>query len=143
MSFLSERTPKRYPPRRARNNCSGGIEPFFSIVYKKKSIFKQDGSAELEQISRGAYLHDLGKIAIPDAILFKKGKLSAQEWNVMRTHAWIGFNLINRITLLAPAAEVLLTHHERYDGTGYPRGLKGDHPIRSSGPSGQGNWRRP
>lgn len=82
--------------------------------------------AELEQISRGAYLHDLGKIAIPDAILFKKGKLSPQEWNVMRTHAWIGFNLINRITLLAPAAEVLLSHHERHDGSGYPRGLKGD-----------------
>jgi HD-GYP domain-containing protein (c-di-GMP phosphodiesterase class II) len=79
-----------------------------------------------EQISRGAYLHDLGKIAIPDAILFKKGKLDPQEWNVMRTHAWIGFNLISRITLLVPAAEILLTHHERFDGSGYPRGLQGD-----------------
>jgi hypothetical protein len=83
-------------------------------------------SGELEQISRGAYLHDLGKIAIPDAILFKKGKLSPEEWNVMRTHAWIGFNLINRISLLEPAADMLLTHHERFDGTGYPRGLQGD-----------------
>ncbi len=81
---------------------------------------------ELEQINRGAYLHDLGKIAIPDAILFKKGKLSQEEWNVMRTHAWIGHNLINRISLLASAAEMLLTHHERFDGSGYPRGLKGD-----------------
>lgn len=83
-------------------------------------------SDELVEINRGAYLHDLGKIAIPDAILFKRGKLTPQEWEVMRTHAWIGYNLLSRISLLAPAAEVLLTHHERYDGTGYPRGLKGD-----------------
>lgn len=81
---------------------------------------------QLEQISRGAYLHDLGKIAIPDSILFKRGKLSSQEWSVMRTHAWIGFNLVSRISLLVPAAEILLTHHERYDGTGYPRGLEGN-----------------
>ena len=81
---------------------------------------------QLIQINRGAYLHDLGKIAIPDAILFKKGKLTPQEWEVMRTHAWIGYNLVSRISLLAPVAEILLMHHEHYDGTGYPRGLKGD-----------------
>lgn len=81
---------------------------------------------ELVQINRGAYLHDLGKIAIPDAILFKKGKLTAQEWEVMRTHAWIGYNLLTHITLLAPVADILLAHHERYDGGGYPKGLKGD-----------------
>ena len=81
---------------------------------------------QLIQINRGAYLHDLGKIAIPDAILFKKGKLNPQEWEVMRTHAWIGYNLVSRISLLAPVAEILLMHHEHYDGTGYPRGLKGE-----------------
>lgn len=86
-------------------------------------------SEQLIQINRGAYLHDLGKIAIPDAILFKKGKLTSQEWEVMRTHAWIGYNLVSRISLLAPVAEILLMHHERYDGTGYPRGLKGDEII--------------
>jgi len=80
----------------------------------------------LLHINRGAHLHDLGKIAIPDGILLKKGKLTPKEWEVMRTHAWIGYNLISRITLLAPVAEILLTHHERYDGAGYPRGLKGD-----------------
>jgi putative nucleotidyltransferase with HDIG domain len=80
----------------------------------------------LLNINRGAYLHDLGKIAIPDGILLKKGKLTAKEWEVMRTHTWIGYNLISRISLLAPVAEILLTHHERYDGAGYPRGLKGD-----------------
>jgi HD domain/PilZ domain len=52
--------------------------------------------------------------------------LTPKEWEVMRTHTWIGYNLISRITLLAPVAEILLTHHERYDGAGYPRGLKGD-----------------
>jgi HD-GYP domain-containing protein (c-di-GMP phosphodiesterase class II) len=83
-------------------------------------------SEQLIQINRGAYLHDLGKIAIPDAILFKKDKLTPQEWEVMRTHAWIGYNLVSRISLLTPVAEILLMHHERYDGKGYPRGLKGD-----------------
>jgi hypothetical protein len=78
------------------------------------------------EINRGAFLHDLGKIAIPDAILFKKGKLSPQEWGVMKTHPWIGYNLVSRIPLLASVAEILLTHHERYDGAGYPRGLKGE-----------------
>ena len=78
------------------------------------------------QLNRGAHLHDLGKIAIPDAILFKKGKLSPEEWGVMRTHPWIGYNLVSRISLLASVAGIMLTHHERYDGTGYPQGLKGD-----------------
>jgi hypothetical protein len=78
------------------------------------------------EIHRGAYLHDLGKIAIPDAILFKKDKLSLQEWGVMRTHPWIGYNLVSRISFLESVADILLTHHERYDGTGYPRGLKAD-----------------
>lgn len=80
---------------------------------------------ELIDINRGAFLHDLGKIAIPDAILFKKGKLSPQEWEVMRTHAWIGYNLVSRISVLVPVAEILLSHHERFGGSGYPRGLKG------------------
>ncbi len=83
-------------------------------------------SEELLHINRGAYLHDLGKIAIPDAILFKKGSLSPEEWEVMKTHPWLGYNLLTRISLLAPVGAILLTHHERYDGKGYPQGLKGD-----------------
>ncbi len=82
------------------------------------------------EINRGAFLHDLGKIAIPDAILFKKDKLTPQEWDVMKTHPWIGYNLVSRIPMLAPVAEILLTHHERYDGRGYPRGLiSGEIPL--------------
>jgi HD domain/PilZ domain len=81
---------------------------------------------ELLQISRGAYLHDLGKIAIPDAILFKRDKLTSEEWEVMKTHPWLGYNLLSRISLLAPVGVILLSHHEHFDGRGYPQGLKGD-----------------
>jgi putative nucleotidyltransferase with HDIG domain len=79
----------------------------------------------LEHLARGAYLHDIGKIGTPDAILLKPGKLTKQETAIMQTHARIGYNLVNRIAFLAPAADIVLTHQERYDGTGYPQGLKG------------------
>jgi HD domain/PilZ domain len=83
-------------------------------------------SEMLLQINRGAYLHDLGKIAIPDSILFKRGALTAEEWEVMKTHPWLGYNLLTRISSLAPVGAILLSHHERYDGMGYPQGLKGE-----------------
>jgi putative nucleotidyltransferase with HDIG domain len=79
---------------------------------------------QLKQITRGACLHDIGKIGVPDSILRKPGKLTEDEWVIMRTHARIGFELVSRIGFLAPAAEIVLTHHERYDGSGYPQGLK-------------------
>ncbi|MBZ5543151.1 MAG: response regulator [Acidobacteriia bacterium] len=80
---------------------------------------------ELKQISRGAYLHDIGKIGIPDSILLKEGKLLSEEMAVMQTHVRIGYDLVCRIAFLAPAAAIVLTHQERYDGTGYPQGLMG------------------
>jgi cyclic di-GMP phosphodiesterase len=82
-------------------------------------------SEQLKHIARGAYLHDIGKIGIPDSILRKPGKLSGEERVVMQTHARIGYELVKRIAFLAPAAEIVLTHQERYDGTGYPQGLLG------------------
>jgi len=81
---------------------------------------------QLKQIARGSYLHDIGKIGIPDGILFKEGKLTAEETGVMQTHVRIGYDLVSRIAFLAPAAEIVLTHQERYDGTGYPQGLVGE-----------------
>lgn len=81
---------------------------------------------QLKQIARGSYLHDIGKIGIPDAILLKPGKLSADERVTMETHARIGYELVSRIAFLAPAAEIVLTHQESYDGTGYPQGLIGE-----------------
>src|SRR2546428_14131877 len=88
---------------------------------------KAMGSAgeELKQIARGAHLHDIGKIGIPDAVLLKPAKLTAEEWQTMKSHARIGYDLVSRIAFLAPAAEIVLTHQERYDGTGYPQGLAG------------------
>ncbi len=81
---------------------------------------------QLKHIARGSYLHDIGKIGTPDAILLKPGKLTDEETAVMQTHARIGYNLVSRIAFLAPAAAIVLTHQERYDGTGYPQGLTGD-----------------
>jgi len=79
---------------------------------------------ELKTIAMGAWLHDIGKLAIPDAILLKPGALTEEEWTIMRSHAQLGFDLVKRIPFLTEAAEIILTHHERCDGSGYPRGLK-------------------
>jgi response regulator RpfG family c-di-GMP phosphodiesterase len=87
---------------------------------------------ELKQISRGAYLHDIGKIGIPDSILLKEGKLTGEEMAIMQSHVRIGYDLVCRIAFLAPAAAIVLTHQERYDGMGYPQGLVGSEiPIGS------------
>ena len=81
---------------------------------------------QLKNIARGSYLHDIGKIGIPDSILLKPGKVTEAETVVMQTHARIGFDLVSRVAFLAPAAEMVLTHQEHYDGTGYPLGLAGN-----------------
>lgn len=80
----------------------------------------------LPQIARGAFLHNLGKMAIPDHILRKPGPLTAAEREVMRRHSAIGYERLSRIPFLREAAEIVLAHQEYYDGTGYPRSLKGE-----------------
>jgi len=94
-------------------------------LYSTK-IAKELGATEheLRTIAMGAWLHDIGKLGIPDAVLLKAGALTEQEWAIMRSHAQVEFDLIKRIPFLADAAEIILTHHERCDGSGYPRGLK-------------------
>lgn len=77
-------------------------------------------------LKRGVYLHDVGKMYVPDEILRKAGQLSESEWLVMRQHPAIGYRLVNSIPSLHDAARIVLTHHEWYDGTGYPHGLSGD-----------------
>jgi putative nucleotidyltransferase with HDIG domain len=91
-------------------------------------IAKAMGCSEeqMRQLKRGAYLHDIGKIAIPDAILLKPDKLTAEEMSAMWAHPYIGYEFVSRISFLAEAAEIVLTHHERLDGSGYPQGLMGD-----------------
>ena len=81
---------------------------------------------QLENLARGAYLHDIGKLGIPDGILLKPGPLTEGERKFMQQHVQIGFDVVKDIPFLADAAEIILMHHERYDGKGYPRGLKGE-----------------
>jgi len=83
-------------------------------------------SGLLPQISRAAFLHDIGKMAIPDRILRKPGPLTDDERIVMRTHCEIGYNMLVKIPFLREAAEIVLAHQEFYDGSGYPRGLAGE-----------------
>ncbi len=78
-----------------------------------------------EEVSRGALLHDIGKIGVRDSILRKKGHLSLKEWAEMRKHCLLGYSILKDVPFLQGAAEMVYTHHERYDGAGYPRGLSG------------------
>jgi putative nucleotidyltransferase with HDIG domain len=79
----------------------------------------------LDVFWRGALLHDVGKIGIPDKVLLKPGPLSQEEWVVMRNHPEVGGRMLQKIEFLRGPYEIVLSHHERYDGTGYPRKLKG------------------
>src|SRR5437879_6962717 len=81
---------------------------------------------QLEDLEQGVLLHDIGKIGIPDAILLKPGPLTPEEWKIMRTHPEIGKRLIERIPFLRGAVPIVFSHHEKWDGTGYPRGLSGE-----------------
>ncbi len=80
----------------------------------------------LDHIRRGALLHDIGKMAIQDRILNKTGPLTSEEWVTMRQHTTIAYNMLYNIEYLRPALDVVYAHHEKWDGTGYPRGLKGE-----------------
>ncbi len=81
---------------------------------------------DLDHVRRGALLHDIGKMGIPDAVLQKPGPLTAEEWTVMKRHPEYAYRLLSPIDYLRPALDIPYCHHERWDGTGYPRGLKGE-----------------
>lgn len=80
----------------------------------------------LLELGNGALLHDVGKIGISDTILLKKGPLTEGEWKEMRRHPGIGFQILSGIHFLEKASDIVLTHQEKFDGTGYPKGLKGE-----------------
>jgi putative nucleotidyltransferase with HDIG domain len=82
--------------------------------------------AELRHIARGAFLHDIGKMGIPDGILRKPGPLTDEERQVMRRHCEIGYQALRNIPFLKQAAEIVVAHQEHYDGSGYPKGLRGE-----------------
>jgi putative nucleotidyltransferase with HDIG domain len=98
------------------------VTAFTITIAKAMNVDK----ALLRQIARGAFLHDIGKMGVPDSILTKPGPLTPQEREVMRRHCDIGYAVLERIPFLKEASEIVLSHQEFYDGTGYPRGLKGE-----------------
>ena len=82
--------------------------------------------ADLRKLAWAGFLHDIGKIAIPDEILHKKVKLLPVEWEAIKRHPELGFEIVNQVDFLKSAARIILCHHEHYDGNGYPQGLKGE-----------------
>jgi len=84
------------------------------------------GEESLVHMRRGALLHDIGKMGIPDSILLKPGPLNAEEMEVMRKHPLYAKQMLSRIEYLQPALDIPYAHHEKWDGSGYPRGLKGE-----------------
>ncbi len=98
------------------------VTAFTIAIARKMGLSKE----QYKVIARGAYLHDIGKLAIPDEILRKPGKLTDEEMVTMREHCYRGYKIISRIPFLAEAAEIVYAHQEHYDGQGYPRNLKGD-----------------
>ncbi len=95
----------------------------FTIAIAREMGLSQD---QVKMIARGAFLHDIGKMAIPDAILNKPGKLDPTEFETMREHPYRGYQIVRKIPFLSEAAEIVYSHQEKFDGTGYPRGLKGE-----------------
>src|SRR5438309_1678089 len=83
-------------------------------------------SDQIRVIARGAFLHDIGKMAIPDDILRKPGKLTDEQVVVMREHCYHGYQMVKKIPFLSEASEIVYSHQEKFDGSGYPRGLKGE-----------------
>jgi cyclic di-GMP phosphodiesterase len=103
-------------------NHSLRVTEFSLIIANACSI----GGRDLVDLYCGALLHDVGKIGVPDAVLHKAGPLNAQEQALMRQHPDIGYRIIGHIGYFSRAAEIIRSHHEHFDGSGYPRGLKGE-----------------
>ena len=98
------------------------------VVEKTLMICKKFGfsTAELAHIRRGVLLHDIGKVGVPDSILNKPGPLTDEEWVIMKKHPVYAYQMLYPIAYLRPALDIPYGHHEKWDGTGYPRGLKGN-----------------
>lgn len=94
-----------------------------SLALARKLDFRDD---DLIRLRRGALLHDIGKIGIPEAVLNKPNKLTDKEWKLMRLHPELGYEILAPIPFLQSAAEIAHYHHENWDGSGYPRGLMGE-----------------
>ncbi len=96
---------------------------YLSSLLGKKFDLKKSA---MRGLMKGAFLHDIGKIGIPDNVLLKNGPLSKQQWQIMRQHPVLGVELVKDIQWFHDAVPVILHHHEKFDGSGYPGGLKDD-----------------
>jgi PAS domain S-box-containing protein/putative nucleotidyltransferase with HDIG domain len=103
----------------------GHTQRVTEITIKLAQVFGLS-QAELTQVRWGALLHDIGKMGIPDAILLKTGPLTDEEWVVMRKHPTFAYEMLSPVQYLSSALDIPYCHHEKWDGSGYPRGLKGD-----------------
>jgi putative nucleotidyltransferase with HDIG domain len=108
-----------------KDNDTGGhsqrVAAYAVEVGRQLGVSGQD----LDVIGQGALLHDIGKIAVPDRVLLKPGKLSDEEWIIMRKHPETGYQMLKTIQIPEPIATIVRHHHERFDGAGYPSGLSG------------------
>jgi len=98
------------------------VTAFTIAIAQQMGLPKED----IRVIARGAFLHDIGKMAVPDKILTKPDKLTPDEVAIMKEHAWYGYRIVKNIPFLSEAAEIVYSHQERFDGTGYPRRLKAE-----------------
>lgn len=110
----------------ARDHDTGGHcdrLAHISVVFGKELGLEPD---YIEALRRGGVLHDIGKLGIPDNVLLKKGKLNAEEWQIMKQHTVIGAALCSPLRTMQRTADIVRCHHEKLNGSGYPAGLKGD-----------------
>ncbi len=112
----------------ARSKETGAHVQRVSLISEKLAQLYGLSDFEVNLIKHASPLHDVGKVAIPDSILHKPGKLDAQEWEIMKKHVEYGVNILSKSKrrLFAIAKEIAGTHHEKWDGSGYPMGLQGE-----------------
>jgi putative nucleotidyltransferase with HDIG domain len=106
-------------------STSGHSRRVANLTVNVARAYGVEGNA-LQSVEQGALLHDIGKLNIPDSILWKPSQLDDNEWVTMRRHPEYGYEMLRSLEFLDDAAELVLSHHEKFDGTGYPRGLRGD-----------------
>lgn len=109
-----------------RDNQTGGHCERLAFLAVALGIALGLRRPQLVTLYRGGYLHDIGKVGIPDSILFKPGALTPEEWSIMRSHAVRGEEICRHVKSFGPVLPIIRHHHERWDGSGYPDGLRGD-----------------
>lgn len=117
-----------------RDNETGAHVRRMSESCQVLALLATGNEAYAEEVRKASQMHDVGKIGIPDGVLLKQGKLNDREWDIMKSHSRIGYEILSdtETPMMKMAAQIALTHHERWDGNGYPSGLKGeDIPLES------------